>query len=785
MVQSGSDVPKDRPARYDRSARSPGHRLRIVFKFREHIRLPHDLDLRRHLAGRNAESLAAILGRNPGLVIRRYFTALDPLALDELTAHGEAMDPTYRAPRLTNWFVAEPPPGADVELLVNELRAHPAIETAYREPRPTPPPLVEPDDDLRWPDQGYLDPAPDGVDAEYAWNFPGGDGEGQSFVDLEQGWTLNHEDLVDHGIAIISGLSTAFFAHGTNVLGVVAAVDNDVGCVGITPNLSSVRVVSEWRDEVTSNVGDAVLSALTEMTFGDVLLLETQESGDDAGAIGFGLVPSEAIPAYFDTIRLATALGIVVVEAAGNGDNDLDTFENGDGLQTLNRNSADFRESGAILVGAATSDAPHSPNGGNYGSRVDCYAWGENINTTGTSSNSPQAYTESFNGTSGASAIIAGTTLAVQGLLEANHGFRYGPFQMRALLSDPELGTPSADPPADRIGVMPNLRAIIEGGHLNLAPDVYLRDFVGDVGDPHDGPIASSPDVILRTTPVADPEAAFGEGSGTENDNTLGSQADPSQDNAVYLRLHNRGVMDASNVEASVYWSPVATLVTPDLWTLVGTTIVPSVPSGDVLVVSDAITWAQDEIPAPGHYCFVALIGTDLDPAPNPTDFFDWATYRSFIRNNNNVTWRNFNVVDSAPAPGGDPEGFVALPFLVPGAPDRARRMALEIVSRLPAGARAFLEMPRSWLTRVSLRRSRGSDVPPGDPVRVPITPQGRELFGPLALPAKSRTQIRLLVQIPEARRDKSYQVYARQLFEGEEVGRVTWRLTTTRKDTG
>ena len=57
------------------------------------------------------------------------------------------------------------------------------------------PPAVNPADDPRSVNQGYLDPAPDGIDAEYAWGFPGGAGAGQALVDLEVGWNFNHEDL--------------------------------------------------------------------------------------------------------------------------------------------------------------------------------------------------------------------------------------------------------------------------------------------------------------------------------------------------------------------------------------------------------------------------------------------------------------------------------------------------------------------------------------------------------------------------------------------------------------
>jgi hypothetical protein len=39
-----------------------------------------------------------------------------------------------------------------------------------------------------------------------------------------------------------------WIAHGTAVLGIVAAVDNDKGVIGIAPGCS-VRVVSQWFDQ--------------------------------------------------------------------------------------------------------------------------------------------------------------------------------------------------------------------------------------------------------------------------------------------------------------------------------------------------------------------------------------------------------------------------------------------------------------------------------------------------------------------------------------------------------
>jgi len=44
---------------------------------------------------------------------------------------------------------------------------------------------------------------------------------------------------------------------------------------------------------------------------------------------------------------------------------------------------------------------------------------------------------------------------------------------------------------------MPDLGQIL-GPNLGLLPDVYMRDFIGDTGEPHIGPISSSPEGLPR-----------------------------------------------------------------------------------------------------------------------------------------------------------------------------------------------------------------------------------------------------------------------------------------------
>jgi hypothetical protein len=522
-----------------------------------------------------------------------------------------------------------------------------------------------------------------------------------------------------------------------------------------------------------------------------VLLLEAQVYLNGTTLLG----PIEAYDAEFEAIRLATALGVIVVEAGGNGTNNgstpplnMDTYTTLAGQAILHRDPAnpDFRDSGAIIVTAASSTAPHTrlPYGP-HGKRIDCYAWGQNINTLNSdSAGATNLYTTGFGGTSGASPIITGAALSVQGRAEEVLGFRFSPRQMRAILSDPATGTPPSAAETTQISVMPDLRAIFDCV-FNSAPDVYIRDFVGDAGEPHAGAISASPDIILRPTAVANPQTSFGAGSGTENSMTLGFTAEAGQDNYIYVRMLNQGASAATNVRATVYWSPVSTLVTPNLWTLVGSTIVPNVPTGEQLTVSNAIVWDQAAIPGPGHYCLVGLIGNALDPAPDPADFLNWDNFRRFIRENNNVTWRNFNVENNDPDVGDPtiPRGFKALEFLAAGAPDKARYMALEIVGKLPEGARAVLEVPialyemlneRYQLARFPMNRDCTTAF-------IPVNPRGRMRLGEALFPARSRLPLRLLVHIPERQRRRTYRMAVRQLWKGEEVGRVTWQLQPRR----
>jgi serine protease len=219
-----------------------------------------------------------------------------------------------------------------------------------------------------------------GIDALYARQFPGGRGAGVKIIDVEQGWNLTHEDLPP--VFFQGGPNrgdSLFWNHGTAVLGVLSSGENGYGITGIAPQ-SAIGVSSAvsrpcilgicwWSDDFEN----AVNRAAAQLSFGDIMIIEQHAQGPDSGLpenpncnpSQFEFVAMEYWDSYFDAIKNATARGIIVVEAAGNGGMDLDSsIYNG----KFNRS---VRDSGAILVGGGTSRARAPMCWTNFGSRVD------------------------------------------------------------------------------------------------------------------------------------------------------------------------------------------------------------------------------------------------------------------------------------------------------------------------------------------------------------------------------------------------------------------------------
>lgn len=356
-------------------------------------------------------------------------------------------------------------PADDVERTLATLRTDPAVVQAF-----VPPvtalagmPVAVRDADscpITTPSfesyQGYLGPAPHGIDAPAAWRR-GARGQGVWFADVEGAWNPQHEDLPGDRITHVSGglfSDPAWRAHGTAVLGEVVGRDNGKGVVGIAPDVERV-FTSSIRDVA---VADAINAAAVRLRPGDVLLIELHSVGPRGR-----WVPVELWDDVFDAIRAATARGVIIIEAAGNGAEDLD--------HRIYQRKFDRRkrDSGAIMVGAGGP-----PRGGyvdrerldfsNFGGRVDVQGWGRKVATLDygdlqACSGADRHYTGEFSGTSSASPMVAGAALILQGIAR-ERGRVLAPVELRDLLR--RTGTPQTGKTSESIGPRPDLARAIQ-----------------------------------------------------------------------------------------------------------------------------------------------------------------------------------------------------------------------------------------------------------------------------------------------------------------------------------
>src|SRR4030095_3774909 len=155
-----------------------------------------------------------------------------------------------------------------------------------------------------------------------------------------------------------------------------------------------------------------------------------------------GYIAIEWWPDDFAAILYATGRGVLVVDAAGNGAENLDGVLSNPrpaGLPPAWRNPFNRvnPQCGAILCGAgAPPPGTHGRNHGadrsrldfsNYVACIDAQGWGREVTTTGRSWGSADLYnggtngwyTDQFSGTSSASPIVTGVLASAQGMARA------------------------------------------------------------------------------------------------------------------------------------------------------------------------------------------------------------------------------------------------------------------------------------------------------------------------------------------------------------------------------
>ncbi len=447
--------------------------------------------------------LNRILSKHAALIRPLFGASEDRLVLESAEAPLTRAAKGKPAPNLSVYYRVEAPEH-QLHEIAQELREHDAVEAAYVKP-PSEPPLINemapafaeaptatPDFTSR---QVYLAAAPNGVDARHAWTVAGGRGAGVRIIDIEGSWRFSHEDLTQNQGGVVGGTPSADLGwrnHGTAVIGEFGGDGNGFGVTGICPeaNVSAISIFGAGMGSAP-----AIRNAANRLQAGDIILLELHRPGPrnnfENRPDQNGYIAIEWWPDDFDAIVYATRRGIVVVEAGGNGAQNLDdkiynTPAPGFPRDWVNPFDRTKRDSGAVLVGAgAPPPGTHGRNHGpdrsrldfsNYGSAVDVQGWGREVTTCAYGdlqggNNEDFWYTDQFSGTSSASPIIVGTLGSLQGILRAS-----GKPPLTSVLARKALrttGSPQQDAPGrprtQRIGNRPDLRALIQAAGVSVA----------------------------------------------------------------------------------------------------------------------------------------------------------------------------------------------------------------------------------------------------------------------------------------------------------------------------
>ncbi|HBI01071.1 S8 family peptidase, partial [uncultured Flavobacterium sp.] len=302
--------------------------------------------------------------------------------------------------------------------------------------------------------QTYIGPNP-GLNMQYAWDL-GLKGLGIRVRDVEYGFNSNHEDLNEVNVSIAAGMTIAedalqYSQHGTSVFGIIIAGNDGYGMTGLAHEATEMILYPEWQEIGYSRI-NAVNQSIQNSTVGDVIIYEMQEDGPASGSSDF--VPAEYNSVIWDLTKAASDAGIVIVAAAGNGNQNL----NG----TLFTSYMNRGNSGAIIVGGGLSNLTHNKiSYSTHGSRVDLQGWAQNVFACGygtlimINDDVNQGYVN-FSGTSSATPMVAACAIVLQSYHHSLTGnYLTGP-QLRTILQ--ETGIPQGNPSAGNVGPFPNMK---------------------------------------------------------------------------------------------------------------------------------------------------------------------------------------------------------------------------------------------------------------------------------------------------------------------------------------
>lgn len=450
----------------------------LIVKFTEESQVRWDGHWPYSKAGQDLVDVYAFLARHPEIEMYRESRSIPEATLDEWERTGEANMGEDLA-NLNNFYVLQLNPNPAPLTLLKEVIELKAVETAFYLPKVTPACTDLSPMTPGWQgSQGYLNAAPTGIDADFARGYHGF-GAGNPFamcIDIEQDWTEDHEDFpTSFGVIGDDGGNPA--AHGDAVIGEMMACSTSYGVTGICYNVvpQGVAWPQAAGDDDEHRWENAFNTANNNLVAGESYLIEIHSQGPSPGgncdsSCGncgqWRYVAVEFWDNVFSAIQTHTANGVIVYEAAGNGQMDLDNAIYG------NRFNRGFRNSHAIIVGAnGGNGSMTAPCWSNYGSRVDLSGWGNSVTTCGYGdlwmggTNRNQWYTSVFNGTSSATPIVTGAGNDLQGIAQGKYHLTLTADQIRTFLS--ETGT--AWTGSHEIGEQPDLAQAVH----RVEPDLY------------------------------------------------------------------------------------------------------------------------------------------------------------------------------------------------------------------------------------------------------------------------------------------------------------------------
>lgn len=588
--------------------------------------------------------------------------------LDRSTCHSRHRPHVSRV-RVANIRIVEPARGMRASSLANLLRRQPEVAMAYVERAvrsACDTTLCEGLDDHS-ADQSWLAPAPAGLSARFVWGMSGGLGQEIPFIQVDADWNVEGGEVchcgLSEGIEVAWGdagrpnASLQAKRHGMAALGLAVARHDRGGILGLAPEASPVAVCSftgapaslTYVPEATQpseiaptliNPWNALAVAIDRLAqragavrpVPGVILLELEVEAPPTTVTAWA--PPESEPTLRALIGVASALGITVIEAAGNGRRPVtETFLPGS-LPT----GAAASPVGAILVGGA--EANHQPiRQTNTGALIDCFAPGAQVHSLSYSEGSPRtALITNFSGTSSASAIVAGAALVAQGLYHAETLLTLPPESLRQRLR--ESGTPAKsttnEDSTEIIGVLPNLARFAE--LIGLAP-VYFRDFPGHNGRWHsEDEGLNSPDILVSAAPPDASTLSELAEYGLPEAETEPATLCPGGVAYITARLSSRGGEALPDFSIQLFAVP-ADLPLGSLWTPIGEPLV-GVLGANGSTVFGPRAWTLPEalegelwiVALATSGCFPVLIG---EPLPSEREDF-----MAFVRKNPRVTFR-------------------------------------------------------------------------------------------------------------------------------------------------